>query len=50
MNERNFRGSGNNYHGNRDTAAANAEIVVMPFKLTKGQISELRFDEYEEIE
>ena len=49
MNERNFRDSGNNYHRNHDTAVSNAEIVVMPFKLTKGQMSELRFDEYEEI-
>lgn len=48
MNERKFKGSGN-YCENRSTAAVEGETIVMPFKLTKGQMSELRFDEYEEI-
>lgn len=47
MTERDFTGSGN--YQNRSTAAVEGETIVMPFKLTKGQISELRFDEYEEI-
>jgi hypothetical protein len=45
-----FKGSGNYFSQEGSTAAVDTETIVLPFKLTKSQMSELTFTEYEEVE